>query len=152
MPVLCKDDVKEALFDSLGRAIAIGRALLSEASFAALVRTRAARSSPSADRASSRAIGAQRTRRGSQPCSPSSGARAVQIWCCAEPAGNRAPLHIRTRHPGHLDALLPRAELDASGARSRRCSSGSRDRAGCIAAMRPTAYAALHAALNSWRL
>ena len=41
-----------------------------------------------------------------------SGARAVQIWCCADPAEIVRRFTARARHAGHLDALMPRAELE----------------------------------------
>ena len=43
-----------------------------------------------------------------------SGARAVQIWCRAEPAEIVRRFTARTRHAGHLDAFLPPEELERS--------------------------------------
>jgi predicted kinase len=111
VPVFCKDDVKEALFDSLGQGDRAWSRRLSEASFAAL------------------ACLARRQLALGQSCivegnwhavnTPSlvdvlraSGARALQICCCAEPGEIVRRFTTRTRHAGHLDALLPREELE----------------------------------------
>jgi hypothetical protein len=40
------------------------------------------------------------------------GACAVQIWCRADPVEIVRRFTARTRHSGHLDALMPRAELE----------------------------------------
>jgi len=39
------------------------------------------------------------------------GARAAQVWCRARPAEIRRRFVSRTRHPGHLDAVMHPAEL-----------------------------------------
>jgi predicted kinase len=51
---------------------------------------------------------------GLEPVLRASAARAVQIWCCADPAEIVRRFMARTRHAGHLDALMPPEELARS--------------------------------------
>ena len=111
VPVLCKDDVKEALFDSLGQGDRAWSRRLSEASFTTLVRL--ARRQLSLGQScivegNWRAVNVP----GIEPVLAACGARAVQIWCCADPAEIVRRFTTRTRHTGHLDALMPRTELE----------------------------------------
>lgn len=113
LPCLCKDDVKEALFEALGSGDRAWSRRLSDASFAALVRL--ARAQLAAGRscivegnwraAHARTLGGVLA---------AYGARAAQIWCRAEPQEIVRRFTSRRRHPGHLDALLAHGELDAA--------------------------------------
>jgi len=114
---LCKDDIKEALFDVLGSGDREWSRLLSEASFAAL--TRLARTQLAVGQScilegNSRASHA----RGLGAVLAEQGARAVQICCCAEPQEIARRFASRKRHPGHLDEVLSRAELDRAAPES----------------------------------
>jgi hypothetical protein len=51
---------------------------------------------------------------GLEPVLHASAASALQIWCCAEPAEIVRRFMARTRHAGHLDALMPADELERS--------------------------------------
>lgn len=111
VPVLCKDDVKEALFDSLGQGDRAWSRLLSEASFTTLVHIAKRQLSLGQScivEGNWRAVNVPRI----EPVLRESGARAVQIWCCADPLEIVRRFTVRTRHAGHLDALMPRAELE----------------------------------------
>jgi predicted kinase len=111
VPVLCKDDVKEALFDSLGQGDRAWSRLLSQASFTTLVRLAERQLSLGQScivEGNWRAVNVP----GIEPVLRSTGARAVQLWCCADPAEIVRRFTARTRHAGHLDALMPRAELE----------------------------------------
>jgi predicted kinase len=112
LPILSKDDIKEALFDVLGSGDRASSRLLSEAAFSALARL--ARTQLAAGqscilegnwRATHAAIlGAVLTEQR---------ARAAQIWCRAEPREIVRRFTSRERHAGHLDELLPPQELAA---------------------------------------
>ncbi len=113
LPLLCKDDVKEALFDVLGCEDRARSRLLSEASFTTLARIAhrllLARVSCIAE-GNWRAMHTplleslrQETR-----------ARAAQVWCCAEPAEIVRRFTTRQRHAGHHDRLMPPEELSAA--------------------------------------
>jgi predicted kinase len=111
VPVLCKDDVKEALFDSLGQGDRAWSRRLSEASFTTLVHLAARQLSLGQScivEGNWRAVNVP----GIEPVLRASGARAVQIWCCADPAEIVRRFTARTRHAGHLDALVSREELE----------------------------------------
>jgi len=150
LPCLCKDDIKEALFDVLGSKDREWSRLLSDASFAALARLALSMLAAGRSRIAEgnwRAAHARLLR----GILTGQGARAAQIWCCAEPQEIVRRFTLRRRHAGHLDDLLPRSELDAAarqppdfmdlaGPRWVYCSDSS------------TAYAELLRALNSWRL
>jgi predicted kinase len=110
VPVLCKDDVKEALFDSLGQGDRAWSRRLSEASFTTLVHLAQRQLSLGQScivEGNWRAVNLP----GIELVLRATGARAVQIWCCANPAEIVRRFTARTRHEGHLDALIPRAEL-----------------------------------------
>jgi predicted kinase len=111
VPVLCKDDVKEALFDSLGQGDRAWSRRLSEASFTTLVHLAQRQLSLGQScivEGNWRAVNLP----GIELVLRASGARAMQIWCCADPAEIVSRFTARTRHKGHLDALIPRAELE----------------------------------------
>jgi len=114
---LCKDDIKEALFDVLGPGDREWSRLLSEASFAAL--TRLARAQLAVGRScilegNWRATHAE----GLGAILAEEGARAAQIFCCAEPVEIARRFASRKRHPGHLDEALSRAELQRAALES----------------------------------
>jgi predicted kinase len=111
VPVFCKDDIKEALFEALGQGDRAWSRRLSVASFTTLVHL------------------AQRQLSLGQSCIVEGNWRAVnvpglepmlrascalQIWCCAEPAEIVRRFTARSRHAGHLDALMPPEELERS--------------------------------------
>jgi len=100
----CKDDVKEALFESLGAGSRDWSRRLSDASFAVL--TELARAS---SRAGVSCI-VEGNWRGAHAAELSSlatpSARTAQVWCRAEPVEIVRRFTQRRRHPGHLDELL----------------------------------------------
>jgi predicted kinase len=111
VPVLCKDDVKEALFDSLGQGDRAWSRLLSEASFTTLVHIAKRQLSLGQScivEGNWRAVNVP----GIETALRESAARALQIWCCADPKEIVRRFTARTRHSGHLDPLVPRAELE----------------------------------------
>lgn len=113
VPILCKDDVKEALFDALGSGDRAWSRQLSEASFKALARLARVQLSLGHScivEGNWRAVNAPVLADVLGAC----GASAAQIWCCAEPAEIVRRFTTRSRHPGHLDALMPRDELERS--------------------------------------
>ena len=113
VPVLCKDDVKEALFDSLGQGDRAWSRQLSQASFTTLVRLAERQLSLGQScivEGNWRAVNVP----GIEPVLRATGARAVQIWCCAEPAEIVRRFTARSRHAGHLDTLMPSEELERS--------------------------------------
>ncbi|MGC1389061.1 MAG: AAA family ATPase [Steroidobacteraceae bacterium] len=147
---LCKDDIKEALFDVLGPADRERSALLSEASFAAL--TRLAHTQLAVGRScilegNWRASHAE----GLAAVLAGHGARAAQICCCAESVEIARRFASRKRHPGHLDELLSRTELHRAVPES----PAFMDLDGPRWVYRSDAsetYADLHQALNNWLL
>jgi len=150
LPCLCKDDIKEALFDVLGSADRARSRLLSEASFAALgrlARTQLAAGQSCIVEGNWRALHSQAVR----SILKDTGARAAQIWCCAEPQEIVRRFTSRRRHAGHLDEMLASRELDAA----------ARQPAAFMDVVGPqwiyrsgssTAYAELLEGLKSWRL
>jgi predicted kinase len=111
VPVLCKDDIKEALFDSLGQGDRAWSRRLSEASFTALMHLAQRQLSLGQScivEGNWRAVNLP----GIELALRDSGACALQIWCCADPAEIVRRFTARTRHAGHLDALMPRTELE----------------------------------------
>jgi predicted kinase len=113
MPVFCKDDVKEALFEALGQGDRAWSRRLSEASFTTLVRLAERQLSLGQSciiEGNWRAVNAP----GLEPVVQASGACARQILCCADPAEIVRRFMARTRHAGHLDASLPLEELERS--------------------------------------
>ncbi len=147
---LCKDDIKEALFEVLGLGDREWSRLLSEASFAAL--TRLARAQLAIGRSCilegnwrathTRALGAVLAEEG---------ARAAQICCCADPVEIARRFSSRKRHPGHLDHVLSQEELHwaALGSPAFLELDGPR---WAYRSDSPEAYLELHRALNNWRL
>lgn len=147
---LSKDDIKEALFESLGVGDRQWSRLLSEASFAAL--TRLARAQLEIGRA---CILEGNWRADHAPALAAvladAGARAAQICCCAEPAEIARRFASRKRHPGHLDQLLSQAEPPAGAPQSPVFMDLDGPR-WVYRSDSPGEYSALLAALNNWRL
>jgi predicted kinase len=113
VPVFCKDDVKEALFEALGQGDRAWSRRLSEASFTTLVHL--AQRQLSLGQAcivegNWRAVNVPRLER----VLHAGTARATQIWCCADPGEIVRRFTARRRHAGHLDALMPPEELERS--------------------------------------
>jgi predicted kinase len=149
VPCLCKDDVKEALFDELGMTDRDGSRRYSDASFAVLLRlarTLLAAGLPCL------LEGNWRPEHASPLSAAAAGAaRVAQILCRCAPAERARRFVGRVRHPGHLDALESREEpgqtaaagfvfLDLPGP----CWAYDSDS--------PSAYAELLDDLKSWRL
>ncbi len=112
---LSKDDVKEALFDVLGIGDRVWSRRLSDASFTALLRL--------AER--QLAVGGRCVVEGNfrpehgaawREVARRYGVKARQIWCHAPPATILARFDARRRHPGHLDGVVLRAEVEAHAA------------------------------------
>jgi predicted kinase len=113
VPAFCKDDVKEALFEALGQGDRAWSRRLSEASFTTLVHLAQRQLSLGQSciiEGNWRAVNVP----GLEPVLHASAARATQIWCCADPAEIVRRFTARTRHAGHLDALMPPEELERS--------------------------------------
>jgi predicted kinase len=113
VPVFCKDDIKEALFEALGQGDRAWSRRLSEASFTTLVHLAERQLSLGQScivEGNWRAVNVP----GLEPVLRASGAGALQIWCCADPAEIVRRFTARTRHAGHLDALMPAEELERS--------------------------------------
>lgn len=109
-PCLCKDDVKEALFDVLGVPDREGSLRLSDASFAAQLRL--AKTQLEA-RLSCIIEGNWRAEHAAGLLSlvTSTGVRAAQIWCHANPPEIARRFASRIRHPGHRDAFVPSGQV-----------------------------------------
>jgi predicted kinase len=150
LPVLCKDDVKEALFDTLGVADRGWSRRLSEASFKALAllaRTQLALGQSCIVEGNWRALHARALER----ALTESGARCAQIWCGAEPQEIVRRFTSRTRHEGHLDPLLSLAEIESAAHQP----PAFLELAGPRWVYRsdsPEAFAELANGLKSWRL
>jgi predicted kinase len=149
LPCLCKDDIKEALFDVLGSKDREWSRLLSEASFAALAGlagTNLAAGQSCILEGNWRAAHALKL----SGILTDHGARAAQICCRAGPQEIVRRFTSRERHPGHLDALLA-SEFDEAGLSPAEFLDLSGPR--CIYwSDSPAAYAELLESLKSWRL
>jgi predicted kinase len=113
VPVFCKDDVKEALFEVLGQGDRAWSRRLSEASFTTLAHLAQRQLSLGQScivEGNWRAVNVPRL----EAVLRASAACALQIWCCADPAEIVRRFMGRTRHAGHLDALMPPEELERS--------------------------------------
>ncbi len=113
LPILCKDDVKEGLFDSLGPGDRAWSRRLSEASFMTLARLAHAQLSLGLScivEGNWRAVNAPLLADVLGAC----GARATQICCRADADEIVRRFTTRPRHAGHLDALMPLPELERS--------------------------------------
>ena len=115
VPCLCKDDVKEPLFDAIGAGDRDWSRRLSEASFAVLTRL------AHVQLALGRSLIVEGNWRA--PHAPllaaalaAAPARAVQIRCRARPEEIVRRFTLRSRHAGHLDTQLARAELGSAAA------------------------------------
>jgi predicted kinase len=116
VPCLCKDDVKEALFDAVGSGDRDWSRRLSEASFAVLARL------ARAQLGLGRSLIVEGNWRPSHTsllaaALEAASARAVQIRCRAEPAEIVRRFTLRSRHAGHLDAQLARTEIESAALR-----------------------------------
>jgi len=110
LPVLGKDDVKEALFDVLGVADRRVSARLSEVSFAAVLRLAERQLSVGVScfiEGNFRAAHAAAVR----GLLAATDARAAQIWCHANPCEIERRFTSRVRHAGHLDHATPADEV-----------------------------------------
>jgi predicted kinase len=108
LPCLCKDDVKEALFDAIETGNRDWSRRLSEASFAVLARLACA------ELAGGRSLILEGNWRAAHLpffASALGRARVRQIGCQADPAEIVRRFTQRQRHPGHLDAEAPLADL-----------------------------------------
>ena len=115
VPCLCKDDIKEALFDVLGVGDREASRRLSDASFAAQLRL----ARWQLDAGLSCIIeGNWRAAHAAAVSAlvAASGARPAQVWCRAESDEIARRFAARSRHPGHLDAALTAAEIRQFGA------------------------------------
>ncbi len=111
VPLLCKDDVKEGLFDALGPGDRAWSRLLSEASFVTLARLARAQLSLGQScivEGNWRAVNTPLLAEVLGAC----GARGQQICCFADAGEIVRRFTSRTRHAGHLDALMPLPELE----------------------------------------
>lgn len=113
IPLFCKDDIKEALFEALGEGDRAWSRSLSEASFTALIHLAERQLSLGQScivEGNWRAVNVP----GFEPMLRANTACVRQIWCCADPAEIVRRFVGRTRHAGHLDALMPAEELERS--------------------------------------
>jgi predicted kinase len=110
VPILSKDDVKEALFDVLGVADRADSRRLSDASFAAQLRLAQTQLEVGL---SCLIEGNWRSEHaaGVLAILARTGARASQVWCRASPSEIARRFMSRVRHPGHLDAAVPSDEV-----------------------------------------
>ncbi len=150
LPCLCKDDIKEALFDDLGTGDRDWSRRLSGASFAALTRlahTQLATGNSCIVEGNWREPHAAALRSLPEAC----GARMAQICCRAEPREIVRRFTSRTRHAGHLDAELAHGELAGAAAQQ----AAFIDLPGprfVYESDSPGAYAQLLTELKNWRL
>lgn len=147
---LCKDDIKEALFDRLGRGDRDWSRRLSEASFAALTqvaRTQLAAGNSCIVEGNWRESHAAALR----SMLAATGARAAQICCRADGEEIVRRFTSRTRHAGHLDAELAQRELAAAAAQPAAFMDLPGPRFAYDSGV-PTAYGQLLRELKSWRL
>jgi predicted kinase len=109
-PCLCKDDIKEALFDILGVADRGQSRRLSDASFAAQLRLAQTQLEAGL---SCIVEGNWRPEHavGVLAITADTGVRVAQVWCRASPLEIARRFASRTRHPGHLDAVIPSDEI-----------------------------------------
>jgi predicted kinase len=110
LPALCKDDIKEALFDVLGISDRTGSRRFSDASFSVLLRL--ARRQLDAGLSCMIEGNWRREHAAGLLAILASGARAAQIWCHASPRELARRFTERTRHPGHLDGTVPGRPLE----------------------------------------
>lgn len=147
---LCKDDIKEALFDSLGAGDRDWSRRLSEASFAVLrafARAELAAGRSCIVEGNWRDSHADALRRVLEPHE----AQALEICCMADPQEIVRRFTSRPRHAGHLDLEFAQDELFSLAARppaflglgSLRCVYRSDS---------VEAYPELEQCLKSWRL
>jgi len=148
-PCLCKDDIKEALFDTLGTGPRDWSRDLSEASFAALTSLTGAQLGAGLSciaEGNWRPAHAPGLLAVLQPM----GARAAQVCCRAEPEEIVRRFTVRQRHAGHLDGVL-RDELPLE-LRSKPPFLPLPGQQWVYASDGPGAYPGLLQALKSWGL
>jgi len=150
VPILSKDDIKEALFDVLGFADREGSRRLSDASFAAQLRMAQTQLDAGLSCLLEGNWRAEHTG-GVLEVVARSGARIAQVWCRASAGEILRRFAARVRHAGHLDtaglaeevkrtAGLPPAFLHLGGPRW------------IYDSERPAAYPALVGDLKIWRM
>jgi predicted kinase len=150
LPLLCKDDVKEALFDVLGVCDRTASRRLSEASFAAqlrLARTQLESGVSCLVEGNFRAAHAAAL----HDLLEATGGALGQVWCRAPAQELLRRFRERVRHPGHLDGSTPDEELQ----RHAQASPAFLDLAGprwIFDSDAPGAYAVLRNQVDSWRL
>ena len=127
VPILSKDDIKEALFEVLGFSDREHSRRLSDASFAAQLRLAETQLAAGLSCLLEGNWRAEHTGAVRQAV-VRSGARTAQVWCRASADEIQRRFAARVRHPGHLDADglaeevrktagLPPAFLDLGGPR-----------------------------------
>jgi predicted kinase len=150
VPILSKDDIKEALFDVLGFGDRERSRRLSDACFAVQLRM----AETQLDLGLCCLVEANwrpEHAGGVLQVLARSGARTAQVWCRASPGETLRRFAARVRHPGHLDAAglaeevkqtagLPPAFLDLHGPQW------------IYDSEQPAAYPALVRDLKIWRL
>jgi predicted kinase len=112
---LCKDDIKEALFDALGTGDGGWSGDLSSASFAVLARlahTQLGLGRSVIVEGNWRSVHVPMLR----AALDDGAARARQVWCAAEPAEIVRRFTQRRRHEGHLDPLVPPSHIERAAA------------------------------------
>jgi predicted kinase len=127
VPILSKDDIKEALFDVLGCSDRERSRQLSDASFAAQLRLAETQLEVGLCCLLEGNWRAEHAG-GVLEIQARTGARAAQVWCRASGGETLRRFAARIRHPGHLDSAelaaevrstagLPAAFLDLPGPR-----------------------------------
>jgi len=150
LTLLCKDDVKEALFDVLGCPDREHSRRLSEASFTTLMRiarTQLVGGHSCIVEGNWRAMHAPLL----ATLLADTRAHPAQVWCCADPGEIVRRFTSRRRHAGHLDRLMPAAELSAAA----ELAPGFLELPGPRWVYRsdvPSDYADLVAHIKNWRL
>src|ERR1700678_3621194 len=106
VPVFCKDDVKEALFETLGQGDRAWSRRLSEASFTTLVHLAQRHLSLGQScivEGNWRAVNVPARK----PVLRAGPAGALHLWLFEDPGEIAPRFPPRPRHAGHLDALMP---------------------------------------------
>ena len=103
VPILSKDDIKEALFEVLGFSDREHSRRLSDASFAAQLRLAETQLTAGLSCLLEGNWRAEHTGSVLQAV-VRSGARTAQVWCCASAGETLRRFAARIRHPGHLDS------------------------------------------------
>jgi predicted kinase len=117
VPCLCKDDVKEALFDVLGVTDRAGSRRFSDASFAAQLRLAQTQLDAGLSCIVEGNWRSQHTA-GVHAITARDHVRIAQVWCRADPHEIARRFMSRTRHPGHLDTSIPSDEIERAAERA----------------------------------